>query len=390
MGLSCDQTQAFVLVTLVRSIGSGMAAGALVVDGTSYPVTFNVVGQPSRLFGPVADQKLITALAGGKNVAITVNGKAIGTLPLTGSSQALSQALSGCWQNPAAARPVAQAEVVALQFGDGPPPIVSPTDRTAIMRSAGFSQRRGKWTACEGEETGDIAALQDLNGDGQPEALVMSYGTACRGFTGSGFALLTRAGGIWEVVAESTGIPSLYRNDASGWPDIEIGGPGTDCFPLLRWDGTRYMRAGTSLSGNICTLEPQFAASPVSAATPLPAQTPAAGPAGILGQVPVRLGYYVRMGAKCAAPTYLYKFERSRHLEIVPEKNRVDVLVYKYGGVISQKDGAYQISIANPGPEDFPSLGIRPMGGGGLDLLYQGTTSLIHCPDEQIPARLRR
>jgi hypothetical protein len=29
----------------------------------------------------------------------------------------------------------------------------------------------------------------------------------------------------------------------SGWPDIEVGGPGFESFPVYRWDGKRYVPA---------------------------------------------------------------------------------------------------------------------------------------------------
>ncbi|WP_143738172.1 hypothetical protein [Erythrobacter donghaensis] len=393
MGLACDGPQAFILVDLVRPLGTGRANGALTVDGRSFPLAFNVTAQPARLFGPVTDPALIAALAGGRTVAVSVGDRAIGALTLAGSSQALSKALAGCWQNSVTAFPKAEADPAQrLPLGEGPSPVVPVADRAAIMRAAGFTLRKGKWATCEGEETGEIVAFEDIDGDGTKEALIASFGTACHGFGGSGYTLLTRINGAWSILIQGSGMPSFYRRGDGGWPDIEIGGPGSNCFPLLRWDGTKYVRAGTSLEGRVCTLDPPFDRAP--AAMPVVSAAAATAPSaqdGILGRIPVRLGYYVEKSrTTCAAPTYLYKFERNRHLEIASAGARVEVLRYDYGRVIGQEDGFYRVSLADPGPEDLPDIGIRPTAAGGIDLLSQGIVSLIPCPEGQIPARMKR
>lgn len=388
LGLICDKSQPFLLLNLTQPVGRNTASAVLTVDGRDYPVSMAVLRAPAVMSGAITDPALIDALAQGRALSVAVNGQRVGTLPLTGSSAALNSALAGCWQNPAAALPVVEAaSVQRLPIGEGPRPAVAAADRAAIMRAAGFALRKGKWTTCEGEETGEIVAFEDIDGDGTKEAFIASSGTACHGFGGSGYTLLTRSNGAWSILIQGSGMPSFYRRESGSWPDLEIGGPGSNCFPLLRWDGSKYIRAGTSLQGKVCTLEPPF-----DRAMAVPPAT--AGPnaqAGVLGRVPVRLGYYVEKGrTTCAAPTYLYKFERTRHLEIAPAGTRVEVLRYDYGRVIGQEDGFYRVSLANPGPDDLPEVGIRPASAGGIELLYQGIVSLIPCPEGQIPARLKR
>lgn len=262
---------------------------------------------------------------------------------------------------------------------------VTPADRTAIMRAAGFTRRGNEWTTCEGEEKGNIKEFHDLNGDGSPEALITSFGNACHGFVGSGFTLLTRQSGNWRVLVQNSGIPKFFSREGMAWPDLEIGGPGTDCFGFLRWDGQAYVPGGTSVGGEICTLRPQFAAG-----SPPPDSRLAGTDEGILGQIPVRLGYYVSRGESCASPSYLYKFERTRHLEIADNKGRAEVLRYDYASVSGEDDGFYFITLADAGPEDPEEIGIKPFRGGIIELLIQDIVELSHCPESQVPAKLRR
>ena len=45
-------------------------------------------------------------------------------------------------------------------------------------------------------------------------------------------------------MAQETGIPMfLDQHGAEGYPDIEVGGPGT-CFPVERWNGKSYRLVG--------------------------------------------------------------------------------------------------------------------------------------------------
>lgn len=376
MGLACNASRAYLLIELNRAPVRDQVAAQLTIDGARFPIQMSIFGRPTYLAGVITDAGLIDALAGGQAVEVQVDQRALGTLGLAGSGAALRDALAGCWQASAAD---------PSQESDMPPPQLTSADRTAIMRAAGFTQRGGIWTTCEGEERGEVQELRDINGDGTPEALVVGHGSACHGFVGSGFVLLTQQGNAWRIIYQQSGIPEFFARPGLAWPDIEIGGPGSDCFPFLRWDGRGYVQGGTSLGGEICTLQPRFAAGQAA---------PGAGPAiageGILGQVPIRLGYYVNQGERCDRPSYLYKFESARHLEIAEGNGRVDVLVYDYAGLNGQDEGFYFLQLADAGPEYPSDIGIRIMGGGRIELLIQDTVELVHCQEDQIPARMRR
>jgi hypothetical protein len=132
------------------------------------------------------------------------------------------------------------------------------------MRAAGYIRRGKGWLTCEGMAPGDIEEIRDLDGDGRPEAIVTSSGTACYGMTGAAFQIATldspgtagTVAGTWRLLVQATGIPMFYPRPGIAWPDIEIGGPGVRCFPFLRWNGQAYVGAGTSLQGKICTRDP--------------------------------------------------------------------------------------------------------------------------------------
>ncbi len=376
MGLACEGAQAFLLIKLSRAPARDPVTSVLTIDGASFSIPLGKFGDPTYLAGSIGEPGFIDALAGGQTVEVQVDRQQLGSLSLAGSSAALTDALAGCWQSP---------DANFAQADNSPAPEVSPGDRAAIMRAAGFTRSGDDWTTCEGEETGSIEQVSDLNGDGNPEALVMGYGTACHGFGGTGFVLLTQQGNAWRIVDQGSGIPAFFARAGLAWPDLEIGGPGSDCFPFLRWDGQGYVRGGTSIGGEICTLDPKFAAG-----SPPVASNPGSAAEGILGQVPVRLGYYVYQGERCDRPTYLYKFESDRHLEIFEENGRIDALTYDYARVTGQDDGFYFIELADAGPEDPAEIGIRTYRGGRIDLLIQDIVELVHCQEEQIPSRMRR
>ena len=144
-------------------------------------------------------------------------------------------------------------------------------DREGALRAAGYRQRGGVWMAsCEADAKPvpkdswyglENAEMRDLNGDGAAEAVISGGNSYCFGNTGLSFKLLAKAGAGWKVIADSMGIPSFHPRKGIAWPDIEIGGPGSDCFPFLRWDGRKYAYGGRSLQGRICELAPKAQAS---------------------------------------------------------------------------------------------------------------------------------
>lgn len=116
---------------------------------------------------------------------------------------------------------------------------LSPQDQAAAFKAAGFKARGKHWVAQCGE--GSVQEVRDLNGDGQPEALITDESTECYGMTGAGYHLVSRQpNGGWRLMAQGPGIVNVLKTQGAGhWPDLEIGGPGT-CFPVLRWNGRAY------------------------------------------------------------------------------------------------------------------------------------------------------
>jgi hypothetical protein len=98
-----------------------------------------------------------------------------------------------------------------------------------------------------------LDAIGDVDGDGQPEAMLSEDNGGCYGATGSGFALVSRAAnGSWRLMAKGPGIPTMLpTRGAAGWPDLEIGGPGF-CFPVLRWNGRAYAQQRMAYDGRPC------------------------------------------------------------------------------------------------------------------------------------------
>ena len=87
------------------------------------------------------------------------------------------------------------------------------------------------------------AEVTDLNGDGQPEVWITEGSTYCYGNTGTAFVLLTRDGSGWRKLLDEVGMQVILDTRHGGWPDIEVGGPGFEPFPVYRWDGKRYVPA---------------------------------------------------------------------------------------------------------------------------------------------------
>ena len=132
-----------------------------------------------------------------------------------------------------------------------------PADEAAAFKAAGFKQHGKAWKACDdpsaGYEPGRIQEVKDLNGDGQPEAIITEGGTYCFGHSGAGYTLLSKqADGKWKVLSKGTGMLTvLSTKGKNGWPDLEIGGPGF-CFPVVRWDGKQYKHHREQYEGKPC------------------------------------------------------------------------------------------------------------------------------------------
>ena len=124
-------------------------------------------------------------------------------------------------------------------------------ERAAIFRAAGFTPTAGKYLMCD-HRTPLGLEVRDINGDGQPEAIVLDGGLECYGSTEAGFVLLTRsAAGKWTRLHNSPGIPNFLKTRVNGWPELEVGGPGF-CFPVLRWTGKTYANHRQHYKGKPC------------------------------------------------------------------------------------------------------------------------------------------
>lgn len=136
---------------------------------------------------------------------------------------------------------------------------LTPAQKDAIMRAAGFARAGGQWKGCDGLSDASIAddgvagaAIRDLNGDGRPEVIVMDEGGACYGNTGFHFTIVTPTPAGWKRWYDETGIPNfLATRGVGGWADIEVGGPGF-CFPVQRWNGRQYAVVRQQYEGKPC------------------------------------------------------------------------------------------------------------------------------------------
>lgn len=132
-----------------------------------------------------------------------------------------------------------------------PAPVAAPaqpsaSESAAIFKAAGFKAKGGKYVRCEDDTTlshspGRIE-LEDLNGDGTPEARVKESSTFCYGNTAEAFVLLAKdAKGAWTKLLDAIGMSLTLETKHKGWPDIEVGGPGMGPFPVYQYNGKKYV-----------------------------------------------------------------------------------------------------------------------------------------------------
>ena len=153
-------------------------------------------------------------------------------------------------------RAVFLTSIAALISGPVEAAILSPPDQAAAFKAAGFKRVGGRWRACEDPtpsyEPGAIDTVADLNGDGQPEAIITEGGTFCYGNTGAGYFLVSKQNAGWKLITSGPGMLTVLTTRGVGkWPDLEIGGPGF-CFPVERFDGKRYKLHRHQYEGKPC------------------------------------------------------------------------------------------------------------------------------------------
>jgi hypothetical protein len=128
------------------------------------------------------------------------------------------------------------------------PPLAA-TDQAAAFRAAGYTPYGRQWVRCQEEGTGRHPTwtldLVDLNGDGQPEAWITEDSTFCYGNTGTAVTIVTKAPGGWRIVMDEVGVAGVLKTRRAGWADIDLGGPGLGPVPIYRYNGTRYVQAGS-------------------------------------------------------------------------------------------------------------------------------------------------
>lgn len=139
----------------------------------------------------------------------------------------------------------------------GAPAKLPAADEAAAFKAAGFTLKGKQWKACNDPAPsytpGAIEEVRDLNGDGRPEAIITEGGTFCYGNTGAGYSLVSKqADGSWKLLTRGTGmLQVLATKGVGGWPDLEIGGPGF-CFPVERWNGSKYVLQRYQYEGKPC------------------------------------------------------------------------------------------------------------------------------------------
>lgn len=137
------------------------------------------------------------------------------------------------------------------------PRTLTPADRAAAFRAAGFERVGQAWRACEDTgpayTPGEIEQVVDLNADGRPEAIIVEGSAMCFGNTGMSYTVVSKQpDGSWKLITGGIGLVTvLATRGVGGWADLEIGGPGF-CFPVHRWNGREYDVQRHQYRGKAC------------------------------------------------------------------------------------------------------------------------------------------
>ena len=133
-----------------------------------------------------------------------------------------------------------------VSAADSAAPSLSDAERSAAFKAAGFKLKGKNYVRCEEDtptasyQPGNLQGM-DLNKDGRPEAWITESSMFCYGSPHILFVLLTReASGSWRKLIDVEGDASSTAAVHGGWPDIELGGPGSGPFPTYQWNGKGY------------------------------------------------------------------------------------------------------------------------------------------------------
>jgi hypothetical protein len=126
---------------------------------------------------------------------------------------------------------------------------VTDADSTAAFKAAGFKLDGGNWKSDCGDPgtasyTPGSIEVDDVNKDGRPELWITESSSYCYGNTGVAFWLMAKnPDGGWALLINDTGVHGALATVRHGWPDIEVGGPGTGKFPFYKFEGRKYVRS---------------------------------------------------------------------------------------------------------------------------------------------------
>ena len=91
-----------------------------------------------------------------------------------------------------------------------------------------------------GREAYSQVEIRDLNGDGQPEVIVLAGNACASGMAGQTLTLFIKTDGKWVPhINVPSGGYKVLPTQHGGWPEIEVGGPGF-CIPIWGMKGTAY------------------------------------------------------------------------------------------------------------------------------------------------------
>ncbi|MFZ5493390.1 MAG: hypothetical protein ACOY6E_12935 [Pseudomonadota bacterium] len=146
---------------------------------------------------------------------------------------------------------------VAYAAADAAAPALTDADQTAAFTAAGATRTKDMWTLCADDPNtigARIETVADVNGDGLPDAVIVEESSFCYGFSGVGYAVISKLGsGEWRLMSRGSGVPEfLDARGADGWPDLLVGGPGF-CGPVERWDGKQYALNRFEYDGKPCS-----------------------------------------------------------------------------------------------------------------------------------------